>query len=539
MKSPLRILYLEDDARDVELVQETLAADGIDCQITRVEAEADFIAALEQGGFDLILADYSLPSFDGLSALKIARSGWPQLPLIFVSGTLGEEVAIEALKIGATDYVFKTRLSRLAPSVKRALREAEERIGLSRTEEALRRSEAYLAEAQKLSHTGSFGLDVPSGKIYWSQETFRIFEYEPATEPTLELVLNRTHPEDRQKVRQVIDSFSQERKDFDFEHRLLMPNGSVKFLRVMGRPSEDGSSNFEFVGAVTDITDRKRAEEELHQKEVSLHEAQTELAHVRWLTTMGEWAASIAHEVNQPLAAVVNNGSACLRWLAAQNLEEARQSAALVVAEGHRAGEIIRRIRTLAKKTPPQKDWLDLNETIDEVIAMASSEVQQNRVSLQTELADDLPLILGDRIQLQQVILNLLINAVEAMAGAGESPRELGVSSRKASELPTREPNSLQIGELERETLERKNLAEVEWTHVLVAVRDSGPGLDVKNVDPLFKAFHTTKPKGLGMGLAISRSIITAHGGRLWATPNTPRGAIFQFVLPIHEERMS
>jgi len=318
-----------------------------------------------------------------------------------------------------------------------------------------------------------------------------------------------------------------------------MPNGSVKFLRVMGRPSEDGSSNFEFVGAVTDITDRKRAEEELHQKEVSLHEAQTELAHVSRLTTMGELAASIAHEVNQPLAAVVNNGSACLRWLAAQNLEEARQSAALVVAEGHRAGEIIRRIRTLAKKTPPQKDWLDLNETIDEVIAMASSEVQQNRVSLQTELADDLPLILGDRIQLQQVILNLLINAVEAMAGAGESPRELGVSSRKASELPTREPNSLQIGELERETLERKNLAEVEWTHVLVAVRDSGPGLDVKNVDPLFKAFHTTKPKGLGMGLAISRSIITAHGGRLWATPNTPRGAIFQFALPIHEERMS
>jgi len=209
MKSPLRILYLEDDTRDVELIQETLAADGIDCQITRVDAEADFIAALEQGGFDLILADYSLPSFDGLSALKIARSGWPQLPLIFVSGTLGEEVAIEALKIGATDYVFKTRLSRLVPSVKRALREAEERIGLSRTEEALRRSEAYLAEAKKLSHTGSFGLDVPSGRIYWSQETFRIFEYESATEPTLELVLRRTHPEDRQKVRQVIDSFSQ------------------------------------------------------------------------------------------------------------------------------------------------------------------------------------------------------------------------------------------------------------------------------------------------------------------------------------------
>ena len=539
MKSPLRILYLEDDARDVELVQETLAADGIDCQVTRVETEADFIAALEQGGFDLILADYTLPSFDGLSALKIARRRWPQVPLIFVSGTLGEEVAIEALKIGATDYVFKTRLSRLVPSVKRALREAEEHIGLSRAEEALGRSEAYLAEAQKLSHTGSFGLDIPSGKIYWSQETFRIFEYEPATEPTLDLILHRTHPEDRQKVRQVIDSFSKAKKDFDFEHRLLMPNGSVKFLRVMGRPTENGSSNFEYVGAVTDITERKRAEEELHQKEASLHEAQTELAHVSRLTTIGELAASIAHEINQPLAAVVNNGSACLRWLAAQNLEEARQSASLVVADGHRAGEIIRRIRALAKKTPPRKDWLDLNETIDEVIAMASSEVERNRVSLQMELANDLPLIPGDRIQLQQVILNLLINAFEAMAGAGEGPRELGVSSRTASEFPEREPSAPQTGELERDTLEHKNLAGAELTHVLVAVRDSGPGLDPKSLDRLFKAFHTTKPKGLGMGLAISRSIITAHRGRLWATANTPRGAIFQFVLPIHEERVS
>ena len=175
MNSKLRILHLEDDPRDTELVQETLAIDGISSHVTRVETEADFVASLQQGGFDLILADYTLPSFDGLSALKIARQNWPHLPLIFVSGTLGEEVAIEALKIGATDYVFKTRLSRIVPSVQRALREAKERIDLSRAQEGLRRSEAYLAEAQKLSHTGSFGWDVSSGKIYWSQETFRIF----------------------------------------------------------------------------------------------------------------------------------------------------------------------------------------------------------------------------------------------------------------------------------------------------------------------------------------------------------------------------
>jgi len=261
MKSPLRILYLEDDPRDAELVQETLTNDGISCHVTRVETEADFIASLEQGGFDLILADYTLPSFDGLSALKIAQQHWPHLPLIFVSGTLGEEVAIEALKIGATDYLFKTRLSRIVPSVRRALREAEERIDLIRAEEALRRSEAYLAEAQKLSHTDSFGWDVSSGKIYWSQETFRIFEYDPPPEPALELVFLRTHPEDRALVRQIIERVSQERKHFGIEHRLLMPNGSIKYLRVVGRPSNSQSGSFEFMGAIMDISDLKRAEE--------------------------------------------------------------------------------------------------------------------------------------------------------------------------------------------------------------------------------------------------------------------------------------
>src|ERR1700678_4538226 len=186
VKPPLRILYLEDDPRDAELVQETLAADGVESKIIRVETEPDFIVALKEGGLDLVLADHTLPSFDGLSALAIVQKDWPELPLIFVSGTLGEELAIEALKNGATDYVFKTRLSRIVPSVQRALREAEERIELSRAEGALRRSEAYLAEAQRLSHTGSFGWDVGSGEIYWSLETFRIFDYEPVPKIPIE-----------------------------------------------------------------------------------------------------------------------------------------------------------------------------------------------------------------------------------------------------------------------------------------------------------------------------------------------------------------
>src|ERR1700676_1894095 len=263
MKSPLRILHLEDDPSDAELVHETLEADGISCHVVRVETEANFTASLEQGTFDLILADYTLPSFDGLSALKIARRYWPHLPFIFVSGTLDEEVAIEALKIGATDYVFKTRLSRIVPSVQRALREADEKTELSHAEEALRRSEAYLAEAQKLSHTGSFGWDVSSGEIYWSLETFRIFGYEPAAKGTIGLVVLRTHPEDRSDVQQLIDRVSRERKGFDFEHRLLMPDGSVKYVRVVGHPSQDESGSFEFVGAVTDISERKGAEANL------------------------------------------------------------------------------------------------------------------------------------------------------------------------------------------------------------------------------------------------------------------------------------
>jgi PAS domain S-box-containing protein len=504
MKSKLRILYLEDDPNDAELVQETLQVEGISCHVTRVETEADFIASLENGGFELILADYTLPSFDGLAALGIAQKRWPHLPLIFVSGTLGEEVAIEALKIGATDYVFKTRLSRLVPSVHRALREAEERIDLSRTEEALRRSEAYLVEAQKLSHTGSFGWDLSSGKIYWSQETFCIFGVDSRTEPTLELVLNRTHPEEREFVQQLLGRVSQQRNDFDFEHRLLMPDGIVKHLRVVGRPSKGESGGFEFVGAVTDITERKRAEEELHQKEVFLREAQTELAHVSRVTTMGELAASIAHELNQPLAGIVANANAGLRWMAGQSpdLNEAREAIRRIIRDGNRAGDVISRMRALLTKARKANERLNLNEAIKEVVVLTQNEVRRNKVALRLELAPDLPSIMGDRVQLQQVVMNLILNAIEAMAAVEDRPRALAIRTERG-----------------------------EDDEVQVAVQDAGIGLEPNTADRIFDAFHTTKPGGLGMGLAISRSIIEWHGGRLWAEPNNGPGATFKFTV--------
>jgi PAS domain S-box-containing protein len=256
----------------------------------------------------------------------------------------------------------------------------------------------------------------------------------------------------------------------------------------------------EGVAFVLDLTERQRAEEALRQ-------AQAELAHVARLTTLGELSASLAHEITQPLAAVVTSASACVRWLAAQDLEKARQSALRVIAEGHRAGEIIGRIRNLAQKAPLQKDWLDLNATIRDVLALASSEVQRHRVVVETHLAADVPLILGDRIQLQQVLLNLIINAIEAMRGVGDGPRELVVRS---------DTDAAQ--------------------GVLVTVGDSGPGLDPQSLDRLFEAFYTTKPHGLGLGLAISRRIVEAHGGRLWATANVPHGAVVQFTLPLGRE---
>ncbi len=613
-----------------------------------------------------------------------------------------------------------------------------------RAEEELRRSEAYLAEAQRLSHTGSFGWDVVGGAIYWSEETFRIFGYEEGTESTVERILQRTHPDDRILVQRVIDRAQRDRKEFDFEHRLLMPDGSVKYLHVVAHPLKTNEAGKrELVGAVMDITARQRAEDTLRESEeqwkavfennptmyfmvdaagtvlsvnpfgaeqlgytvdelvghavwtvfyeadreavrrnvaicreqlgrtvswefrnvrkdgtvlwvrqtakamlikkrpvvlivceditdrkraeyltgqvferspddvfiiardyryqrvnpvyeqhwrkpaekiVGMHvadllgmesfeqmrphlercfegeevnragwltigrgrryvvvscsplrpyserveaalvisrdltehmlasealrEAHAALAHVTRVTTLGEVTASIAHELNQPLAAIVNNANACLGLLPSgrHDLDDVREALTDMVSDADRASAIIERVRGLAKRSPSEKVPLRLVDVVDDVLALAAAESVARRVAIRTDVAADLPVVLGDRVQLQQVLLNLVVNGMDAMSNVDEPERRLEIRGRPDGEDDT--------------------------AAAMISVQDSGIGLDTGQMDRLFEAFYTTKPHGMGMGLAISRSIIEGHGGRLWAEPNQGPGATFSFRLP-------
>jgi PAS domain S-box-containing protein len=1008
MKPPLHILHLEDNPTDAELIQGILETEGIICAVTRVDTQADFFASIEHGGFDLILTDYTLPSFDGLSALKIALEKCPDVPFIFVSGTLGEEVAVEALKIGATDYILKQRLSRIAPSVHRALREAKERgerkraeallseekrllemiakgnslsmilealcrlveelsegslasillldpdgnrlwhgaapslpksytdaidggfigpaagscgtaayrkepvivsdiatdplwanyrelalphglqacwstpvlasdgrvlgtfaiysreprsptpqqqtiieqitdlasiaierkraeeerqahlwflesmdqvnraiqgtndleqmmsdvldavlaifncdrawlvypcdpeaaswkvmmehtrlefpgifalgldllvdleiervfrtvrassgavrfgpesqhplpaeaanrfgiqsqIGMAiypkldkpyllglhqcsypriwtsqeerlfqeigrRLEDALTsllmfrnqgESERKLEEAQSLAHVGYWERDTDTDLITWSDETYRIFGLSPQ-----ERILNLAqlpelvHPEDKQIVLKAVAEALQSGPRYDVEYRVVRPNGEVRFVHSQGDVMWDESGRARrMFGSVQDITERKRAEQRLmaqhtvtqvlaeaatleeattkilqavceclvwdvgalwsldkeagvlrcvevwHKESIeipefeatsrettfipgiglpgrvwfsrepmyipdvvrdanfprapiaarevlhaafgfpillggevlgvmeffsyeirqpdqdlldmmatigsqigqfierkraedALHHAQMELAHVTRVATLGEMTASIAHEVNQPLTAVIANANASLRWLAAAtpNLDEARHAVSRIVRDGNRAGEVIARIRALVQKTDTEQVRLDINQTIQEVVLLMQNEAVRKGVAIRMDLATNVPPVLGDRIQLQQVILNLVMNGIEAMDTIADRPREMLIRS-----------------------------CEHESDQLLVAVQDSGIGIDRENLDKIFDTFYTTKAQGMGMGLAISRSIVENHGGSLWATANPDKGATFQFTLP-------
>jgi PAS domain S-box-containing protein len=489
-------------------------------------------------------------------------------------------------------------------------------------EEKLQRSEAYLAEAQKLTHTGSWAWRVAGGDaLHLSEEWYRIYGFDPENgPPAFEHLLQRTHPEDRDKWKGAIDRAIDRKSDYEVEFRILLADATTKYIHTVGHPVLNASGDLvQFVGSSTDITERKRAEQatrllaaivesshdaivskslngvitswnkgaerlfgyaaeeavgqnitliipperrdeertiveqltrgervdhfetvrmrkdgslldvsltispmkdasgrvvgasklarditERKGAEEALRQAQTDLAHASRLTTMGEFTASLAHEVKQPIAAAVTDANTCVRWITRDepDLKEAREAAWRIVKDAERAAEIINRVRLLFKKGTPQRELVDVNEVAREMIVLLGDEASRHSISVRTELAEDLPHVIGDRVQLQQVLMNLIVNGVDAMHDV-DGPRELIIKSQPA-----------------------------ENNELLLSVSDTGVGLPRHQADQIFNAFFTTKTHGTGMGLRISRSIIESHGGRLWAADNSPRGASFCFTLP-------
>jgi len=362
---------------------------------------------------------------------------------------------------------------------------------------ALRRNEAFLERVQQLSSTGGFYWWPESGKVYWSEQVYRIFELDPALPLTPELRQGRIHPDDLPAHRETIQRAIRDARYFEYEVRLLMPDNSVKYVQSLARPTRDAEGNLLYVGAVQDITQRRLSE-------IALAKVRSELAHIARVTTLGALTASIAHEVSQPLSGILTNASTCLRMLNADppNIDGARETAKRTIRDGHRASDVITRLRALFSKKALTLESLDLNEATREVIALFLSDLQRNNVILHVELAESLPTVRGDRVELQQVILNLLRNAADAMIDVHDRQR-------------------IVLVETERDAGD-----------VRVTVRDAGVGLDRQSVEKVFDPFYTTKSGGMGIGLSVSRSIIESHQGRLFAIPHDGPGATFAFTIP-------
>jgi C4-dicarboxylate-specific signal transduction histidine kinase len=393
------------------------------------------------------------------------------------------------------DQSVAQRTAELAAANEVLRKEVAER---RRAQEALKRSEAFLAEGQRLSRVGSFSWRVETDEITWSEELYRIFEFDRDVPVTLELIGSRVHPEDLPLLSEKMDLARRNINDHDYAIRLRMPDGRVKYVRTKSYGIRDRDGRLEHVGAIQDATEHRLSEE-------ALAKATSELAHVARVTSLGALTASIAHEVSQPLSGIITNACTCLRMLAADppNVDGACETVRRTIRDGNRASEVITRLRALFSKKEVTIESVDLNEATREVIALSLNELQRNRVILRTELASDLPVVKGDRVQLQQVLLNLLRNASDAMSAVDDRPRQLLIST-------------------ERDGGDRARLT----------VQDAGVGLDPQAMDRLFEAFYTTKNDGMGMGLSISRFIIERHHGRLWAAPNDGPGATFSFSIP-------
>jgi PAS domain S-box-containing protein len=378
-----------------------------------------------------------------------------------------------------------------------------------RTEEALRQTEYYLAEGERLTHTGSYAWNKDSGLVYASAELSRVFGFDPEEPaPPHAAYRQRVHPDDLAMFDELEEKSIREGADLDWVYRIVLPDGTLKYLHVVARPVFNASGEVVGnIGTTHDVTERKRAEEDRER----LRQAEADLAYMSRVTTMGELTVSLAHEIKQPMAAAATNANTCLRWLTRDHpdVEEAREAASRIVKDVTRAADIINRIRLLFKKGEAQRELVDVNEVVREMIVLLRNEATRYSIPIRSELVEDLPKVMADRVQLQQVFMNLMLNGIEAMKDMSAGG-ELTIKSEQAEDC-----------------------------RLLFSVSDTGVGLPAERPDHIFDAFFTTKAQGIGMGLPISRSIVESHGGRLWATPNSGRGATFQFTLPcevaVHE----
>jgi PAS domain S-box-containing protein len=440
------------------------------------------------------LADIIIPP----SLREKHRQGFARYLATGEARVLGKRVEMTAVRADGSEFPVEVAITRIPlegpPSFTGYLRDITEH---KRARQELRRSEAFLAEAQNLSRIGSFSWRVATNEIIWSEQLYRIFQIDPDAHVTFELIGTRIHPEDLSVFQEHIERSRRDRSDVQLEFRLQMPDGAVKYVHVAAHIRGD-QGQLEYIGAVQDVTERRSSEE-------ALSKARSALSHVARVTSLGVLTASIAHEVNQPLSGIVTNASTCLRMLAADppNVEGARETARRTIRDGNRASEVITRLRSLYGKKDPTIESVDLNEATREVLALSARELQRNRVIVQQELAYDQLLVAGDRVQLQQVILNLVRNASDAMSAVDDRPRQLLIRTERD-----------------------------EGDRVRLMVQDAGLGFDPQAADRLFESFYTTKNDGMGIGLSVSLSIIESHHGHLWATLNKGSGATFSFSIP-------
>ena len=503
-----RLLEEEADSKRIEARKAAILDSALDC-IVAMDHEGsitEFNPAAERTfGYlraEVIgrkLADVMIPP----SLREQHRRG---LALYLATGearVLGGRMEMTAMRSDGREFPIELAITRIPgegpPLFTGYMRDITKR---KQSEEQVRRSEAFLAEAQRLSATGSFLWRVTTDELTWSEQLYRIYQLEPTVSATVGLVATRVHPEDVASFYAVITAARMQSGNIEFEHRLQMPDHTVRYVSMVAHGARDQDGQLEYIGAVQDITQRRLAEQ-------TLGKLRSELAHVTRFTSLGAVTASVAHEVNQPLSGIITNAGTCLRMLAADppNVDGARETARRTLRDGERAADVVRRLRALFDKNAAIRELVDLSEATREVVALSVSDLQSRQVILRTELADDLPPIWGDRVQLQQVILNLVLNAADSMSGINDRPRQLVITAE------VEEPDSVRL-----------------------SVEDAGVGFAPEDLDRLFEAFYTTKSGGMGIGLFVSRSIIENHHGHLWAAPHEGPGATFSFSLPCARE---